>query len=499
MEKKHPLYSELAAIDEVKLSMEKKHPLYSELAAIVGSKYVSDEDFVLWAYSKDAGPFPGKAQGIVVRPGSTEEVVEIVKLANATRTPIVPRGGMAGLYGAPPGMPGRGIVVDMTRMNKIIKIDEENLTVTAEAGISMGELYTKVGEKGYEVFSASMPHYTDTLGGRISGAVGAGASRHMTGFGYNWPHVLGLKVVLPNGSVLDTNAPGINVFEETNYTRTGEYGSPDITGMFIADNGIFGIKVEATIRMVRRKPFSDAIMSKFDTVDNAWNAVYELMEIEPGILEMMLLVSPKTSSSMFGLRPSWTVMASAEGYSEEEVKRKLEIFNETCKKYGGRPGTPAEYKMARMFLVAEFFGDMGRFAGRLGRWSLLEVCCSRKDFLKCFKTGTAWLEEQFKKRQIENKDVKVSEIIVPIGANRGIMSLAIYYREADPVLHKKVVDLSCHYFEYMARHGWLADANNRITGQITAKYWSPEFKEFMVNLKRTLDPNNIMNPGIWNL
>jgi FAD/FMN-containing dehydrogenase len=493
------LAKEVKTMTEAKLLTGKRHALYSELAAIVGSKYVSDEDFVVLTYSKDAGPFPGKVQGIVVRPGSTEEVVEIVKLANATRTPIVPRGGMAGLYGAPPGMPGRGIVVDMTRMNRIIKIDEENLSVTAEAGISMGELYTKVGEKGYEVFSAAMPHYTDTLGGRISGAVGAGASMHMAAFGYNWPQVLGLKVVLPTGRVLETGAPGINVFEESNYTRAGEYGVPDITGMFIADMGIFGIKVEATIRMVRRKPFRDANMCKFDTVDAAWKAVYELMEIEPGILEMNLLVSPKTCSNMFGLKPSWTVMASAEGYSEEEVKRKLERFNEICKKYGGKPGIPVENKMVRMFLVGEFFGQMGQFAGKLGRWSLLEVCCSRKDFLRCFKMGTAWLEEQLKKRQIEDKDVVVSEIIVPIGPNRGIMSAAIYYREADRELHKKVVDLSYDYFEYMAKHGWLADAMNRVTSQITAKYWSPELREFMVTLKGALDPNNIMNPGMWNL
>jgi len=71
------------------------HPLYKELGAIVGSKYVSDDDYVLFAYSTDTGPMPGKIQGIVVRPGSIEEVVEIVRLANQTFTPVVPCGGRA--------------------------------------------------------------------------------------------------------------------------------------------------------------------------------------------------------------------------------------------------------------------------------------------------------------------------------------------------------------------------------------------------------------------
>lgn len=84
----------------------KHHVLYNELAAIAGSKYVSDDDFVLFAYSRDTGPYPGKIQGIVARPASIEEVVEIVKLANRTNTPVVPSGGRAGIYGVPPGSPG---------------------------------------------------------------------------------------------------------------------------------------------------------------------------------------------------------------------------------------------------------------------------------------------------------------------------------------------------------------------------------------------------------
>jgi len=116
----------------------------------------------------------GKPQGVVVRPGSVDEVVELVKLANQTRTPLVPMGGKATLSGVPSGQPGRGIIVDMKRMDKIIEIDKVNMAVTCQAGITMGELAGKVNELGYDVHTAGTPHYSDTVGGHISGEPGAG-------------------------------------------------------------------------------------------------------------------------------------------------------------------------------------------------------------------------------------------------------------------------------------------------------------------------------------
>src|SRR4030042_2949926 len=108
------------------------HPLYHDLGGIVGPEYVSDDDFTLEVYSRDTSPLPPNKQGIVVRPFNTDQVVDIVKLANITKIPIVPSGGRASFYGTPKGLHGKGIVVDMTRINKMINIDVPNLTANAE-------------------------------------------------------------------------------------------------------------------------------------------------------------------------------------------------------------------------------------------------------------------------------------------------------------------------------------------------------------------------------
>ena len=91
--------------------------LYKSLVSIAEEKYVSNEDHIRYAYSGDASVYPRYMPGIVVRPGTVEQVSEIVKLANDNKTPIIPRGGGASLFGVPKGYPEKNIIVDLTRLN----------------------------------------------------------------------------------------------------------------------------------------------------------------------------------------------------------------------------------------------------------------------------------------------------------------------------------------------------------------------------------------------
>ncbi len=80
------------------------HYLFEQLSKILGSEYVSDYDFALLAYMRDVSPFYGKVKpGIIVKPSTTEEVSEIVKIANETKTPVIPRGGGTSAMGNPSG------------------------------------------------------------------------------------------------------------------------------------------------------------------------------------------------------------------------------------------------------------------------------------------------------------------------------------------------------------------------------------------------------------
>ena len=115
--------------------------LYEEMCSILGPEHVTEELYARRSYTR--GPFQalgggvrGKTPGIVARPGTTEEVAEIVKLANRTMTPIVPKGGSGSLAAFPPPHVGgdNNILIDTTRMNRILEIDTDLMTVTAESG-----------------------------------------------------------------------------------------------------------------------------------------------------------------------------------------------------------------------------------------------------------------------------------------------------------------------------------------------------------------------------
>ncbi len=115
------------------------HALYNDLRSIVGAENVSDEEFVRRAYTRTPvnkvfGVGRGKVPGIAVKPTTTEQVSEIVKLANRTGTPVVPKGGGGSLSAFPPPFVGTddNILIDTTGMNKIIEIDKAYMRVTAE-------------------------------------------------------------------------------------------------------------------------------------------------------------------------------------------------------------------------------------------------------------------------------------------------------------------------------------------------------------------------------
>ena len=228
------------------------------LQSIVGKEFVTADRLATFAYSRDTSVFGGSDVEAVVRPGSTEEVSKIMVLASKHRIPVVVRGGGSSIYGQPKGVPGSNLLIDMTRMNTILDLNLENMTVTAQAGVIMGKLQHACNREGLYIFTPSAPVHTVSLGGWISGAAGGAGI---------WRELIGLTVVLPNGSVVKTGGgPGTNVNQPLNYNRN--LGGPDFTGLFIGDGGSFGIKTEATIRLVGLPQVTRARIVEFNTLED---------------------------------------------------------------------------------------------------------------------------------------------------------------------------------------------------------------------------------------
>ena len=230
-----------------------------EIKNIVGEGYVSDAPAARFAYRQDASLFGGTDAAVIVRPGSTEEVSRIMTLASRHAVPVVVRGGGSSIYGQPPGVPGKNLLLDMTRMNKILNMDSQGMTVRAEAGIIMSRLQQACNKAGFYLFVPAAPSHTVSFGGWLSGAAGGGGI---------WWEIISLTVVLPDGTVVRTGGgPGTHTLLKEAYSRI--MGGPDFTGLFIGDGGAFGVKTEVTVRLMGLPPVTRAsifVFSKLETV-----------------------------------------------------------------------------------------------------------------------------------------------------------------------------------------------------------------------------------------
>ncbi len=212
------------------------------LADIVGPERVTDEPFILMAYTRDFGVQPPRWPAFVVRPGCVDEIVALVKLANELHIPISPRGGGSAQEGG--CQSEGGIVIETLRLDKLLRLDEDSGTVTVEAGITFVRLMSELEKRGWKLGIAPS--------GAMAGTPGAHVSRPGVGWGNikyvsQGDQVIGLKVVLPTGEVIETGTaanPHADAFFR--------YGlGPDLAGLFIGAEGAFGIVAEITLRMYR--------------------------------------------------------------------------------------------------------------------------------------------------------------------------------------------------------------------------------------------------------
>jgi len=462
---------------------------------MVGPSYVSDEDFTLETYSRDTSPLPPNKQGIVVRPASTDEVVDIVKLANVTKIPIVPSGGRASFYGTPRGMHGRGIVVDMTRMNKLLNIDEVNIHATAEAGLTTAEFTTRLWDAGWDVHTAVQPWYPDTLGGQISGFGGGGAGMEMGAVGFNATHIGGVKVVLPDATVVQTGTgAGNNIMNKMIYDRYP--GGPDITGLFMGDGGTFGIKVEATYRMYKYAPLRVARATYFESTAQAWDMCLELSLYDPIVYQTCAIIEPsRFMQETMGLEKQMTVIV-AKGNTENEMNAKLEIIDEILAKHKGVEATgPGMEAWKSDCTTGRRFREMGEFSGP-GTYTYFEYHIARSQVLECQETTVKFVTERLEKEGIEYRH---QPAITGVGAPTWIVSTIYWIRGEDKHAQQVMQEAFAEATELAASRGWYPDCHQGWGTRMMAKYWPKHHYEMMKRLKGTLDPNNIMNPGVWDL
>jgi glycolate oxidase len=224
----------------------------------------------------------------VALPETTEQVATIVRLAAEHRTPIVPRGAGTGLSGASGGMEG-AVTVAFTRMNRILEIDRANLLAVVQPGVINADLKAAVAKEGLFYPPDPASFEICSIGGNIGTNAGGLCC---VKYGVTRDSVLGLEVVLADGSVIRTG--GRNVKDVAGYA---------LTHLFIGSQGTLGLVTEATLRLRPAPPPKATLLAFFAETDGAGDAVERITAagLSPCTLELMDRVTIRAVNDAFHL------------------------------------------------------------------------------------------------------------------------------------------------------------------------------------------------------
>ena len=210
----------------------------------------------------------------VALPTTTDEVAALVRLAAEHRIPIVPRGAGSGLSGGAAGIEG-GLTIALTKMDKVLEIDRENLVVVTQPGILNADLKKRVAAEGLFYAPDPASYEICSIGGNLGTNAGGLCC---VKYGQTRDSVLGLEVVLADGRVIRTGGKYIK--------NVAGYA---LTHLFVGSQGTLGIITEATLRLRVAPPPRTTMLAFFPTLDGAGDAVARIVAagIDPVTLELL--------------------------------------------------------------------------------------------------------------------------------------------------------------------------------------------------------------------
>jgi glycolate oxidase len=250
-------------------------PFLDALRSRLPDLRVLDDPVDLESHRRDETPYLAAGMPIgVALPTTTAQVQGIVALAAEHRVPLVPRGAGTGLSGGANAVDG-GLVVSFMRMDRIIEIDRENLAVIVQPGVVNAALKAAVAEQGLFYPPDPASYESCTIGGNLGTNAGGLCCIK---YGVTRDSVLGLEVVLADGSVLRTG--GKTVKDVAGY---------DLTRLFVGAQGTLGLITEATLRLRPAPPPKSTLLAFFSSLAAAGDAVSGLVAggVQPCTLELM--------------------------------------------------------------------------------------------------------------------------------------------------------------------------------------------------------------------
>ncbi|PKM89220.1 MAG: 2-hydroxy-acid oxidase [Firmicutes bacterium HGW-Firmicutes-12] len=448
------------------------------LKSIIDEKRLIFGDKISEDYSHDELGGVENYPDALVKVTSTEEISKIMKYANENNIPVVVRGSGTGLVGACVPLYG-GIMLETTLMNKILEIDEENLTVTVEPGVLLMELSKFVEE--HDLFYPPDPgEKSATIAGNIS--TNAGGMRAVK-YGVTRDYVRGLTIVLPTGEVMELG--GKVVKNSSGYS---------IKDLIVGSEGTLGVITKAVLKLLTLPKKSISLLVPFENIEKAIDTVPKIIKSKavPTAIEFMERNTILFAENYLGKKFPDTksdayILLTFDGNSKEQVEAEYEIVANLCLNEGAQD----------VFIV-----DTDERKASV--WSARDV------FLEAIKASTTELDEcdvvvprnrvaEFIK--YTNEVAKELDVRMPSYGHAGDGNLHIYVCR-DDMTEDVWQDKLSKAFDMMYKKA--VEFNGLVSGEHGIGYAKRQYMfdqygaahiELMNNIKLAFDPKNILNPG----
>src|SRR5665647_640314 len=446
-----------------------------KLKAIVGQDHLLTTPEERWGYAYDATDRAAMPEAVVF-PGSAAEVAAIVRLANEHRFPVVPRGAGTGRSGGSVPIEG-GVVLVLTRLNRIVEISRPDLVAVVEPGVILTRLKQAVELEG--LYYPTDPASADfcTIGGNVAECAGGAVAVQ---YGVTRDYILGLEVVLPTGELITAGTR----------TMKGVVGY-DLTRLFLGSEGTLGVITRITLRLVAKPAARQTLAAGFATLAAAAEAVSLILTsgLAPTALEFMDHVTLSCVREMLPFElPDGTaalLLIAVDGHPRDVEDRAARMAR-FCREQGANPVLRAQ--------TAEDAEGLWR-ARKVISPALLKVKPHKVSEDVAVPLGAipaliAGLQEISRRRGL---------IIPSYGhAGDGNMHVNVLYDRQIPGERDMVNPTVEDIFTIVRKLNGTLSGEHGI-GLTKAPYLGMELSEAAIALQRRIkqafDPHNIMNPG----
>ncbi|MFW9894588.1 MAG: FAD-binding oxidoreductase [Candidatus Thorarchaeota archaeon] len=496
--------------------------IYKRLCDIVSDKYISNDIYIRHAYSRNVDIVLQGIPDIVIRPKDAHEISEILKVANEEKIPITPRGAGICEFGGSKPINDGGIVLDLKRMDNIINLDEQNLIITAEAGISWGKLNEYLSHFGL---------YTGGMGpgSGMSASIGGGISHHSVGgggcakYGACTNQLVSLEVVLPTGEIIETGSQA-NKHSKFPFNRFGN--GPDLMGLFCGDNGIFGVKTKVSLQVFPKPEFAEYksfLMPRKERQVSA-KILSEIRQKGIDVYDAMYIMDLVVRITVEqGLMPMWdglkrkrgiifyTIEANSQTELDEKVRQLDDIMINNKAEYLGPEISDGN--------IAKWHYTEGNYQFYHNLWGmapsmqpLTAECFSPIQlYPEVLNDIDQWdMEHDEDMRRIFNitgiRPIAGSGPIVLIdGCNVEITcGFTSFWKYYNGIIYEEIEEINLKLWRSLLKrvteHGcqWymMGDFMSRLMVDIGA--YTEEFYGILKSIKKTLDPNMILSQGKFN-